>query len=76
MNVDFINRIREQVEPQAFGVCTMLAEKLRISKNHIRLFFIYSSFVANFSPIIIYLIIAFWMNIKNYIKEQKSRVWE
>lgn len=74
--MNWVNKIRSRLEPQAFGVCTMLGEKLRISKNHIRLFFIYASFVANWSPLILYMIIAFWMNMKNYILEKKSKVWE
>ena len=44
---------------QAFGVCTHLGEKFKISTSSIRLYFIYTSFLTMGSPVIIYLILAF-----------------
>jgi phage shock protein PspC (stress-responsive transcriptional regulator) len=37
---------------------------IRVSR--VRLFFIYTSFIAMGSPAILYLILAFWMNMKRY----------
>ncbi|RYD98790.1 MAG: PspC domain-containing protein [Sphingobacteriales bacterium] len=60
-------RIKSFVEYQAFGVCTKLGEKMNIASSKIRLWFIYISFLTLGSPIIIYMILAFWMNLKKYI---------
>jgi len=58
------------VENQAFGVCSRLGELLGISSNIIRMYFIYASFIALGSPIIVYLAMAFWMNVKKYIRKK------
>jgi phage shock protein PspC (stress-responsive transcriptional regulator) len=60
-------RLKYFIEWQAFGVCTAIGEKLGIATSRIRLWFIYISFVTMGSPLIIYMIMAFWLNIKNYI---------
>lgn len=60
-------RLKSFVEYQAFGVCTKLGEKMNIASSKIRLWFIYISFLTLGSPIIVYMILAFWMNLKRYI---------
>ncbi|MHB1922260.1 MAG: PspC domain-containing protein [Chitinophagaceae bacterium] len=62
-----MKRIKDFVEWNAFGVCSAIGEKLGIATARIRMWFIYISFLTMGSPIIIYMILAFWMNIKNYI---------
>ncbi|MGN7720961.1 PspC domain-containing protein [Chitinophaga sp. 22620] len=62
-----MNKIKDFVEWKAFGVCTALGNKLGIATSRIRIFFIYATFLAMGSPLIVYMILAFWMNIKNYI---------
>jgi phage shock protein PspC (stress-responsive transcriptional regulator) len=62
-----MNKLREFLELHAFGVCTAIGEKLGIASTKIRMWFIYISFLTLGSPIIIYMILAFWMNIKAYI---------
>jgi phage shock protein C len=64
-----MENLKYYVENQVFGVCTYLGEKLRISTNSVRLYFIYLSFITAGSPIIIYLIMAFWMNIRKYLRQ-------
>lgn len=59
--------LKNFIEWKAFGVCTMIGERLGISIARIRLWFIYVSFLTLGSPIIIYMILAFWINMKNYI---------
>lgn len=71
-----IDQIRNFLEQKVFGVCTYLGNKMGIASRYVRLFFIYSVFVANWSPIIIYMILAFWLDIKAYISETKSRIWD
>jgi phage shock protein PspC (stress-responsive transcriptional regulator) len=55
------------IEWHVFGVCTAIGERLGIATAVIRKNFIYISFITMGSPVIIYLFIAFWMNIKRYI---------
>ncbi|MBI1780238.1 MAG: PspC family transcriptional regulator [Sphingobacteriales bacterium] len=62
-----MNRFKSFVEWHAFGVCTYIGEKLGIASSTIRKYFIYISFLTMGSPVIVYLFVAFWMNIKNYI---------
>jgi len=63
-----MQRLKLFVEEHAFGVCAYLGERLGIASSHIRLFFIYTTFISPFSPIIVYLILAFWLNMKKYIQ--------
>jgi phage shock protein PspC (stress-responsive transcriptional regulator) len=62
-----MNRLKQYIEWQLFGVCTAIGEKLGIATSRIRMWFIYISFLTMGSPFIIYMILAFWMNIKRYI---------
>ena len=66
-----MKRLRQFVEWHVFGVCSYIGEKMGIASSTIRKYFIYISFLTMGSPIIIYLFIAFWMNIKNYILSAK-----
>jgi len=59
--------IKNFIEWKAFGVCTAMGERLGMATSRIRLWFIYISFLTLGSPIIIYMVLAFWMNIKQYI---------
>lgn len=62
-----MNRLRQLIETNAFGVCAYIGEKLNISTSTIRKYFIYISFLTMGSPVLLYFIVAFWMNIKQYI---------
>jgi phage shock protein PspC (stress-responsive transcriptional regulator) len=62
-----MNRLKNFIEWQLFGVCTAIGEKFGIATSTIRKNFIYVSFLTMGSPVVIYLFIAFWMNIKRYI---------
>jgi phage shock protein PspC (stress-responsive transcriptional regulator) len=62
-------------ERSAFGVCSYLGEKMNIASSRVRLYFIYLSFVALGSPIIFYLILAFWVNIRRYMKRHKDALF-
>jgi phage shock protein PspC (stress-responsive transcriptional regulator) len=68
-----INRLKYFFEKHAFGVCEYLGEKLGISSSRIRLYFIYVSFITMASPVIIYLILAFWMNVKKYMRSSRTQ---
>ncbi|WP_443946571.1 PspC domain-containing protein [Pedobacter sp. AW1-32] len=69
-------RIVTYFEQQSFGVSTYLANKLNMSTAKVRLFFIYSSFLAVGFPILFYFLAAIVLDIRNYMKRIKSKVWE
>ncbi len=71
-----IDAIKYFFEKKAFGVCTYLGEKIGISSGRIRLYFVYTSFITLGSPLIIYLVLAFWVNLHRYIHKKRSSVWD
>lgn len=56
------------MEQFSFGVCSYIGERLGISISKIRLFFIYSSFLAVGFPIVFYLLAGIVLDVRNYIK--------
>jgi len=68
--------VRNYFEKNAFGVCTRIGEKLEMPSSVIRLFFIYASFLTVGSPLIIYMILAFWLKMKSYVRSKRSSVWD
>lgn len=68
--------IRYLMEKRLYGVCAYLGDKMGISSERIRLYFIYASCFTLGSPFLFYLFVAFWMNIKRYIQEKRSSVWD
>lgn len=69
-------RIVTFFEKQSFGVSAYLANKLNMSTAKVRLFFIYSSFLAVGFPILFYILAAIVLDIRNYMKKVRLRVWE
>jgi phage shock protein C len=63
-------------EKRSFGVCTYIADKFNISTSKIRLFFIYSSFLAVGFPIIFYVLAALVLDVRHYIKRIRLRIWD
>jgi len=70
------DKIKTTFEHQAFGVCDWWGEKLSIKSSNIRLFFIYTSFLTIGSPVIIYLIMAFVLNLRNMVRRRRGSVWD
>ncbi|HEY9083336.1 MAG: PspC family transcriptional regulator [Vicingaceae bacterium] len=72
-----IKKIKAYFEEKAFGVCAWWGEKLQLKTSKIRMFFIYISFLTLGSPLIIYLIMAFILEHKDYFKFRKRKsVWD
>jgi phage shock protein C len=67
-----MKRIQKFLESQTFGVCTRLGEKLDIPLSSIRIFFIYASFLTFGSPVILYLGLAWIMNLRKYMRKSGS----
>ncbi len=70
--------IRSWFENQAFGVCSWWGEKLGISTTRIRMYFVYLSFFTAGSPILVYFVMAFILENKEYFKlsRKKKSIWE
>ena len=71
-----VEKIKTFFERQAFGVCEWWGEKLKIKSANIRLFFVYTSFLTIGSPLIIYLIMAFVLNLRNMVRSKRGSVWD
>ena len=72
-----IDKIQAYFEKQAFGVCEWWGEKLHIETNGIRLSFIYLSFLTFGSPLIVYLIMAFFLRNKHWFKTRRTNtIWD
>lgn len=73
----FIEVIKSWFERQAFGICEWWGNRLRIPTANIRIFFIYTSFLTVGSPIILYMVMGFWMRLKSMIGERdRKSVWD
>ncbi len=69
-----IYKIKHIIEVGVFGVCSYLGEKMGIASSRIRLFFIYVTFLTLGSPVIIYMSLAFLINLKNYMRDKINPV--
>lgn len=62
---------------RAFGVCDWWGKKLGISTSRVRVYFIYFSFITLGSPVILYLIMAFFLEHKDLIMGRPRRtIWD
>jgi len=71
-----VESARFLVESHIFGVCERIGERLQMPVKNIRLFFIYASFLTIGSPVIIYMILAFWIKMKDYVRSKRSPIWD
>ncbi|MEI6946127.1 PspC family transcriptional regulator [Paraflavisolibacter sp. H34] len=62
-----MKQLKNFIEWQAFGVCSALGEKMGVATSRIRMWFIYVSFLTLGSPIVLYMVMAFLINLKRYI---------
>ncbi|HAC26197.1 MAG TPA: PspC family transcriptional regulator [Cytophagales bacterium] len=70
-----MDQIQHFFEKRAFGVCTSLGEKMGLATSSIRLFFIYTSFLTLGSPLVIYLAMAFVLNLRRHMR-RRSTIWD
>ena len=68
-----LQRLITFFERYSFGVCTYIGERLNISIAKIRLFFIYTSFLAVGFPLIFYFFAGIVLDLRNYIKRSRTR---
>ncbi len=72
---NMVDKLQLFLEEYTFGVCARLGEKFGIATSNIRLFFIYASFITFGSPVIIYLALAFIMNLRKSLRK-RSPIWD
>ncbi len=70
-----MNRLKDLVEWNAFGVCSAIGNRMGIATSRIRQYFMYASVLTVGSPIIIYMVLAFWINMKKYMKAARRNPW-
>ncbi len=71
-----MKRFQAMMEWGFFGVCTKLGEKFGFASGAVRMYFIYLSFFTFGSPIIIYIILAFLMDMRKFYRQNKSTIWD
>lgn len=71
-----MNKLILFFEQFSFGVCTYIGERFNISISKIRLFFIYTSFLAVGFPIIFYFLAGIVLDIRNFIKRRRHQHWD
>jgi phage shock protein PspC (stress-responsive transcriptional regulator) len=70
-----MNKFKSFVEWNAFGVCSAIGNRLGIATSKIRQYFMCASILTLGSPIIIYMILAFFRNVRKYIWAAKRNPW-
>ena len=69
-------KLRIFLERNGFRVSTRLAELLGMKVKSVRLFFIYASFTTIIGGFLLYLILAFWLKLKNLIYSKRTSVFD
>lgn len=70
-----MHNLKHFIEWNVFGVCSAIGERLGIATIKIRQYFIYTSILTLGSPVIIYLVLAFWRNMRKYIWQARRNPW-
>ena len=70
-----MKRLKSFVEWNAYGVCEAIGDRMGIATSRIRQYFMYTSLLTLGSPILVYMVLAFWRNIRGYIQSAKRNPW-
>lgn len=71
-----VTQLKYFFEKHGFHVSSRLADKLGIRTSNVRLFFIYISFVTVGLGFGVYLTLAFWIKLKDFIRGKRSSVFD
>lgn len=71
-----LNILRIFFEQNGFEVCSRLADILGIRTKNVRLFFVYASFTTIIGGFLIYLILGFWIKLKDMVYTKRSSVFD
>ena len=69
-------KLRIFLERNGFRVSSRLAELLGMKVKSVRLFFIYASFTTIIGGFLLYLILAFWLKLKDFIYSKRTSVFD
>ncbi|WP_205881685.1 PspC domain-containing protein [Leeuwenhoekiella sp. ZYFB001] len=72
----FIYAIRHFFERNGFYVSSRLADRLGIRAKNVRLFFIYLSFATAGLWFAVYLVLAFWLKLKDLVYTKRTSVFD
>ena len=67
-----MKQVKHFIEWHVFGVCSAIGERMGIATTTIRKYFIYFSFLAYGSPIIVYLALAFIIDMRKSARQRRS----
>lgn len=67
-----MKKVKHYLEQSAFGVCEYIGDKMGIASSRVRLYFIYLTCGTMGSPLVIYLFMIFWVNIRRYTKTKRD----
>ena len=70
------HHIRHQLERHGFEVCSRLADRLGMRARPVRLFFIYISFFSLGIGFAVYLVLAFWLRLKDLVYAKRTSVFD
>ena len=71
-----LTSIRIFFERYGFAVSKRLADRLGMKVKSVRLFFIYASFTTIIGGFLLYLILAFWLKIKDMLYTKRTSVFD
>ena len=71
-----LDRLKTFFESQAFGVCAYLGDRLKLPVAHLRLSFIYITFLGFGSPVLLYFGIALLLKLRNFLRGKENPVWD
>jgi len=69
------NKISDVATFNLFGLCTLLADKMGLNVDRLRIYFIYSSFLMLGSPVLLYLLMSFALECYTAFR-RPYRIWD
>ena len=74
--MQWLQNIRYFFEKHGFAVSSRLAERLGMKAKNVRLFFIYATFATFGVWFFVYLTLAFWLKLKDFVYQKRSSVFD
>ncbi|HPF11858.1 MAG TPA: PspC domain-containing protein [Flavobacteriaceae bacterium] len=74
--MQFIRNLRHYFEKNGFYVCSRLADRLGMRARTVRLSFIYVTFATFGAGFALYLILAFWLKVKDLVYTKRTSVFD
>ena len=74
--MSLLERLRYFMERNGFEVSSRLADRLGMRTSSVRLFFVYLSFATVGLWFVVYLVLAFWLKLKDLIYTKRTSVFD